>query len=286
MSRMEPRALAAFSARLDEGAREKVDPADLEKMWQVARAAWPAIPLDAERFCAFLGERTARLGCLPTSHAADLYLVCACIDGDQDALRAFDSLLGEVGRKLRHNDNRQNLEEALQKVRQVVLARDDRPAPLDDYLGSGALGGWLRIALTRALIDLARSAPRETRADTGELAAAVDEHDDPETRYLKTHYQAEFKAAFAVALAGLSPDDRRALRYSIVERLSIDEIAQLDNVHRATAARQVARARERLAEETRKVMRERLRIDLSQLESVLRLIDGQVDVSVRRLLAT
>jgi RNA polymerase sigma-70 factor, ECF subfamily len=286
---LQEHAVAAFLARLEEPFRSNVRAeaaSELARAWEAARAAWPDVALDAERFCAFVGERAARAGALASLESRDLYLACACLDGDRAALLALDALLDEVGRKLRRLARSDDvLDEAKQLVRQVVVPRRDRPAPLDDYAGRGALGGWLRIALGRELVRLGKQGAREPRADTAELAAAVDDHDDPETTYLKTHYQHEFKEAFALAMAELEPAERRALRYSIVERLSIDDIARLDGVHRATAARQLTRARDRLTEETRRMLRERLQIGAEQLQSILRLIESQVDVSVRRLLA-
>jgi RNA polymerase sigma-70 factor (ECF subfamily) len=217
-------------------------------------------------------------------HDEDLELARACLAGDQDALRRFDGLLDEVGRKLGGMAGADLMREAKQVVRQVLVATKDRPAAIAEYSGRGALGGWLRVALGRELVRLAKKGQKEPQALPDELELLAADDDDPETAYLKTHYRTEFKQAFAAALEGLDAAERRALRYSIVERLSIDDVARLDGVHRATAARQVARARERLTEETRRILRERLVVDPDELQSILRLIESQVDVSVRRLL--
>ena len=55
-------------------------------------------------------------------------------------------------------------------------------------------------------------------------------------------------------------------------------------LHRATAARRLAAARAALVKGTRTAMRARLRVDGAELESILRLIESQVHVSVERLL--
>jgi RNA polymerase sigma-70 factor, ECF subfamily len=220
----------------------------------------------------------------PKLHTDDLALARACAAGDPDALRRFDELLDEVGRKLGGMAQSEVMREAKQVVRQVLVATKERPAAIAEYSGRGALGGWLRVALGRELVRLAKKGQKEPQASPDELELLADANDDPETAYLKTHYSSEFKQAFAAALGGLDAAERRALRYSIVERLSIDDVARLDGVHRATAARQVARARERLTEETRRILRERLVVDPDELQSILRLIESQVDLSVRRLL--
>ncbi len=261
--------------------------ADLTSAWDDARRVWPGIDVPLARYTEFLRERVVRAGGLAALHARDLYLACACLDEDASALRAFDALLDEVGRKLRFRaGSDEQLDDAKQLVRHVLVARGERSAPLADYSGRGELGGWLRIALGRELLRVQARAATQPRADSGELGELIDADDDPESAYLKAHYEREFKEAFAAAMAALDDDERRLLRYGIVERLSIDEIGRLDGVHRATAARQLARARARLTEETRRVLRTRLRIDAGELDSVLRLIDSQVNVSVLRLLAS
>jgi RNA polymerase sigma-70 factor, ECF subfamily len=254
-----------------------------EEIWQAARRAWPSVNVSSARFRQFLDERAPSEGL----HADDLYLACACVDGDAAALAAFDALLDDVARKLRRMAASDDmLQEAKQRTRHVVVARADRAAPLADYSGRGALGGWLRVALARELASLARRgglAAPQARADELDALAAAD--DDPETSYFKLHYREEFRQSFAVAVGRLDGDERRALRYSVVERLGIDDIARLEGVHRATAARLVARARGRLVDETRRALRERLDVGPTEVQSILNLIEREVDVSVQRLLA-
>jgi RNA polymerase sigma-70 factor (ECF subfamily) len=276
-------------ARLDDGASVTVAAleAELSRLYESGRAAWPGVTLAPERFCEFLAAHVTSSSTLPSLHAADLYLACACVEGDAAALRAFEVLLAEVGRKLRRlARDPEVLADAQQRVRQVLVRDGERPPVLADYSGRGALGGWLRIVLGRELVRLGRREGRQPRLDTGEAALIVDGDDDPETAYLKRHYQRQFKEAFAAGMRQLADEDRRSLRYAIVERLSIDEIAKLEGVHRATAARDVARARARLTEETRRALQERLAVEAGQLDSILRLVGSEIDVSVRRLLGS
>jgi RNA polymerase sigma-70 factor (ECF subfamily) len=254
---------------------------EIAELWRVARDAWPGFSVGEERFREFVRARTQA----EPPRAADLYLACACLDGDAAALRAFDSLLVEVAGYLRHLATDEHVfADAQQNVRQVLLPRGDRPPALAEYNGRGKLGGWLRIILTRELSRLRALERRERPLDPSIAAVKADVTDDPETAYLKAHYQDEFKRAFADAMSGLADDDRRLLRYAVLERLSIDEIARLEHIHRATAARHVAQARERLAETTRAALESRLRVAPEQLSSILRLVPSQIDLSVRRLL--
>jgi RNA polymerase sigma-70 factor (ECF subfamily) len=280
--------VAQFLARLDEPTRSGLmatAAVELERAWQAARSAWPTLDVDAARFCAFLAERATGVAALTELRVSDLYLVCACLDGQPEALLGFEALLTAVGHELRAVARGDDLlEEAKQITRQILLPRAERPPPLADYAGRGNLRGWLRVALGREVIRLLRRGATVAGGDTGELGRVADEDDDPETAYLKTHYQREFKEAFTDAVALLDAHERRLLRYAVIERLSVDDIGKLERVHRATAARQVARARERLATETRRLLLKRLRLEAGQLQSVLGLIESQIDVSVQRLL--
>jgi RNA polymerase sigma-70 factor (ECF subfamily) len=256
---------------------------ELDAAWTAARTAWPQLGVPRERFAAFLSARAGDgLGGL---RVVDLYVACGCIDGDPAAMQAFESLLAEAAVKLprvAYSDD--DLAEAKQRTRQLLLPRAGRTAALADYAGRGDIRGWLRVALGRELVRLLRRRKEAPGAGSGDIARAADQADDPETAYLKRHYRSEFKEAFAVALTALDPDERRLLRYAVIERLGIDDIAQLEGVHRATAARQVGRARQRLVAETRRALGARLRVEPSRLQSIFGLIESQLDVSVQRLL--
>ncbi len=89
-----------------------------------------------------------------------------------------------------------------------------------------------------------------------------------------------------VALATLSVRDRNLLRQYLVDRLTIDQLGRLYRVHRVTASRWVNRAREAFVAATLLALRRRLRVTRSELDSVLRLLRSQVDVSLRHLLQT
>ena len=76
------------------------------------------------------------------------------------------------------------------------------------------------------------------------------------------------------------------LRAHFVHGLNIDEIAAAHGVHRATAARRLAKAREDLLRDTRRILLARLSLSRDELASVMRLIESKLHVSVERLLQT
>jgi RNA polymerase sigma-70 factor (ECF subfamily) len=218
--------------------------------------------------------------------AEDLYLACACSLGEPAALAAFARRYGEVirGAVRRIDSARAQREDAAQLVldRLLVAAPGDLPR-IAQYSGRSDLAAFVRVVAVRVALSLVRGENRDEVGDEA-LAALGDGSDDPELRYLKQHYQAHFRAAFVVALARLSARDRALLRYQIVDGLGLDEIAAILGRPRSTMGRHVLEARANLIEETRAELRAKLRIDGSELASVLRLVQSSLDVSVRRLL--
>jgi RNA polymerase sigma-70 factor (ECF subfamily) len=104
---------------------------------------------------------------------------------------------------------------------------------------------------------------------------------DLEVDYLKGHYRAVFEAALKETLTELPVQQRNVLRLSFVEGLSIDEIGALHGVHRATAARWIAAAREAILDGTRRRLRSDLSLSDSEFDSVVRLVQSQLEVSLR-----
>jgi RNA polymerase sigma-70 factor (ECF subfamily) len=176
-----------------------------------------------------------------------------------------------------HDDLRQRLWEKL-------LIGTDRPKILD-YSGRGRLRSWFRVTAIRFLLDELRrqkgGAARRSDENTDEIASPSA---DPELELLKRRYSREFTEAFEQATLALAPEDRNVLRSYYAKQMTIDEIAKAFGIHRATAARRVARARQVLLTDTRRRLAERLRLTNTELDSVLRLIESRMQVSVNRLL--
>ena len=108
---------------------------------------------------------------------------------------------------------------------------------------------------------------------------------DLQLGYLRETYRPDVDAAIRAALESLSVDERALLRYSVVDGWSIDRIAELYGVHRSTAARKVASARDELGTAIRKELAARLAIPPAEVDSVVRLVQSRVDVSLSRLLS-
>jgi RNA polymerase sigma-70 factor (ECF subfamily) len=107
---------------------------------------------------------------------------------------------------------------------------------------------------------------------------------DVDAAYLEARYKPEFEAAVRVAMTRLLPKQRTLLRLHLLDGLTIDVLGVHYKVSRATAARWLAGAREALAEGTRAELVEKLGLTPSQYESLARLLQNRLDVSVASLL--
>nr|WP_276602753.1 sigma-70 family RNA polymerase sigma factor [Nannocystis pusilla] len=258
-------------------------------------AAWPGLEVAPATFQAHLEARVPgegdRMAALEAMAIEDLYLACACVHGDRRAIAAFTErfVRVSVAAAVRSRRDGPAADDMVQLVLEKLLApRGELPPRLAEFSGQGGLRAWVRVTVVRAGIDLERAQARRIVADTGEPAENLEElatTTDPELDYLKRHYREAFREAFAAALAELDPRSRNTLRQHLVERLSIDQIGALQGVHRATAARWIARSREELLTGTREQLRGRLHLSEGEYASIMRLIDSMLEVSVQRLLS-
>ena len=65
----------------------------------------------------------------------------------------------------------------------------------------------------------------------------------------------------------------------------MDQLAHLYGLHRVTVIRALQSARNELAHGVRRQLKNRLRIGEQELDSLLRIIDSQLELSIRRYLA-
>ncbi len=267
-------------------------PAAVAAAWEMlvasARAKWPGVKLDDATLATFIAPRLSGIdlpAALTAAPAADLALAAACAAQEPTAQAAFDAVLGEVDAAgIAVNATKDQVEEVKQLLRvQLLVPRDGKPAGIAGYRGKGPLRGWVRITATRELIRHKKKRARETPLEKG-LDDYLHTSIDPALAQLKAEYRAEFAVALREAIGDLSAEDRTLLRHQIVDEMSIDEIGAAFGVHRATAARWLTRARAALVSATHHRLAARLKLPVEQIESVIRLVQSQLDASVVRYL--
>jgi RNA polymerase sigma-70 factor (ECF subfamily) len=258
--------------------------AEVERLTAEGRAAWPALGLDDDAFWAHLALHAPTLDDLARVRASDLWLACACARGDERAIAEMERVhAGDVRAVYAQVRGVKVPFEELAQVLRTKLFVGERPK-IAEYSGVGELKAWLRVTGVRTLVDMARAAPDKERPFEEEGPVAVPSPgDDPETQYLKRTYHAEMRKAFEDAAAQLSAEERNVLREHYAHGLSIDQIAAAHGIHRATAARRIAGAREALLRGTRQLLMQRLKMTRAELESVVRMIESQMHVTVERV---
>ena len=291
MGTARPLSAAFFAARARSSTAAAPERPDLEAALEDAivrgRAAWKDVDVADERFADFLGGRVPA-GELEAARAADLWAACACGTGDGRAIGAVetryfpdvDAALGKMGLSA------DRISEVKQGLRKLLFVGDPDAGTtprITEYRGTGDLRAWLRVTAMRAALKLLRKENRETPTDDALLEARAHE-DDPELAYMKAAYRASFKTAFQEALESLHARERTLLKQQIVDGLGIDELGALYQVHRATAARWVQSAREKLLTRTRRTFMLNARISSDECESIMRMVRSQLDVSLHRRL--
>jgi RNA polymerase sigma-70 factor (ECF subfamily) len=284
-----------FLAALADDARPRFEgdvtlAATLSQLRAGARAAYPDLAIDGAIFAAELARRlgaAASPEVLARVRADHVHLAIACAGGDPLAIRRFEAeFLDEVdaaaGRLRARPDQADEVRGQLRRI--LFVAEPGRPAALHEFSGRGDLRSYLRVIATRELVRVINKSRREIGVTDEAFFDMLSPASDPELGYLREHYRADVEAAIRAALAALPDQPRALLRYSVVDGWTIDRIGALYGVHRATAGRWVAAAREQLGAAIRAALAARLAISVDEVDSIIRLVQSRIEVSLERLL--
>jgi RNA polymerase sigma-70 factor (ECF subfamily) len=253
-----------------------------------AAARWPQIVVARD---AVVGAMRAKLSGddpppLTADGVAEVYLAVACAAGNAAAIAVFDREYLDVvtvalaPMKL----PAATVEDVRSIVRdRLLLPDDDRPPRILEYAGRGRLRGLVQVSATRAAIDRIRHTEREAELPSGvQLAAAG----DIELSLIKAQYREAFIAGFTAAVSTLDRRDRNLLRLHLLGGVTLEQLAQMYGVHRATVVRWLAAARAALFDGTRAHVSKQLGAPAEELDQMFDLVRSRVELSVERLLAS
>lgn len=280
LARTAPGAAAAL------GAPEAAEHA-LTTLCAEAAAAWPGVDVPPAELIAALATKLA--GAEPPALAAaglaELHLALACARGDQAAILAFDRAYLAVvptalaGMKL----PAATIEDVRATVRdKLLLAEGDAPPRIVGYAGHGRLKGLVQVMATRTAIDRLRHEEREAELPVTGLVAPG----DLELSLIKAQYREAFVAGFTGAIATASRRDRNLLRLHFLGGVTLEQLAQMYGVHRATIVRWLAAARDTVFGATRAHVAVTLGAPADELDEMFELVRSRVELSVERLLAS
>jgi RNA polymerase sigma-70 factor, ECF subfamily len=212
--------------------------------------------------------------------AADLYFALGCARGRRDALERFErEHMARVGDFIARIDRSPAVaDEVRQRLRARLLAASGTEPPrIVTYSARGSLGGWLRVC-----------AVREARALIGEDGGARKDLDravaevDPEAALLKEKYGAIVSDAFRQALAGLDAPERAMLRMHYVEGATLEQVAAVMRVSRATGARALAKARAELIDAARRHLKAAVGADTVSAQSLIAFVRSRIELDLAK----
>lgn len=275
--------VASSSAMVDRNALD----ASLREIAARARATWPGVDLDEETFAAWVAERVPDevdpVSALGALHAVDLYLACGCARGDARAVSHFEDKImpSALPAIARIDPDRAFGREIAEQVRvRLLVDGEDGPARIRNYIGRGPLTSWVQVAAMRLAYGEKRGRRDVHPVDLDRLAGLPIAGDDAEMAQIRAQFAEPFARAFREALTELPARDRNVLRLHLLEGLSTDTIGKMYRVHRATVARWIAATHDALLSATKKRLARDLGLRHGELESFVRLLSSQLEISI------
>jgi RNA polymerase sigma-70 factor (ECF subfamily) len=279
-----------ISGRFEGEAREPTPTAEsirsaIDEAFEAARSRHPAIRVSDEDLLMYALARAEAPQPFSGERTSDLLLACGLARGDAAALRSFDA---EIAPRIlpsleKLRIDRSRIDDVLQRLRvDLFVGEGDEPPRIAQYRGRGDLVGWLRVTAARIALR-AEKRPRSDSLDEDLAARLPDTHENAELELLRTKYAGPFREAFREAIEALSTRERTLLRQHHADGLSIDALAPIHGVHRATVARWIVGAERNVLDRTRSRLRELLAASPNECESVMRALAGELSMSFRWL---
>ncbi|HEY4179315.1 MAG TPA: hypothetical protein VGM90_20870 [Kofleriaceae bacterium] len=239
-------------------------------------AAWPGLMASHAEFEAIgerCRERMAASGERPgwdAVNASDVFLVAALKDGRPEAHATFDRAILEPSRSAlaRLGLSPAGVDDVLAELRSKLVVADGDELPIAKQTGEGNLVALVRVMAVRAGINRQKREKRYTSEDRDALEQLLGTH-SPAGALLTEEAKTLLRRVIAAAVATLGERDQTLLKLHLYHRMSIDDLGRTYGVHRATAARWLAKIHDAIDAETRKALAEELRTESDHLRSVM-----------------
>jgi RNA polymerase sigma-70 factor, ECF subfamily len=213
-------------------------------------------------------------------HVGDLFLAFQALHRNPLALARLEALLREATRAIaRINPEPTFVDEALQQLRTALLVPARGAAPkLAGYAGRGALRSWVKTAAMGTALNLLKQQGRgeQPTASVPDRMASQ----DVDLAVLKSRHQQDLSVALRGAFGGLTPTERNLLRMRFVHGLTTEALGAMHPVNRRTVARWIDTAQAKLLASLRGQLTERLRLEPSELDSLLRALQSDLRAGI------
>jgi RNA polymerase sigma-70 factor len=233
-------------------------------IWQTAydqgRQTWARVGLSYEQFISHVQS----LGhCVAPPHAVDLYLTAACRHGCRDAFQVLEQDFIERARNVVRHLVRDTclVDDVLQEVRRRLFV--GLPSKLVSYKGTGPLGSWIRTIAVNAARDYLRTESTRRRREEAQVCSLFHDASDLPAQddslalcIVRRGRRTACLNAARNAFLSLEPSERQLLHDHYLCGFSIDVLAPLCLVNRATVARRIHRATDAVRRRLRKHLAE------------------------------
>ncbi len=252
----------------------------MTEAWQLAfdaaKKAWPTVTVAPNVFAT--AYAAASEGEDDAIHASDLYWALGCLGHQNAALEALKKALTRLlSGKNMPTTERDDL--VGQAVASLVMGRTGSPPKLTQYRGRSPLGGWLHVVVSRLFLNSKRGVKEQTDLDDQVVLGASDVALPPELELAREKYRGVFSASFRAGIAALTPRQRNLLRQHYLDGLSLDQVAALYRVHRATAARWLQQARAEVLDKMREDVAKKTGLGRSEVDSMMKLVRSRMELS-------
>lgn len=208
----------------------------------------------------------------------ELAFARSCVAGDAEAIarldREFLSPLKNVFRSMHFDASASD--ELLQQVRERLLIA---PARLETFRGTAPLSAWLRAVATRMALNARRDPFEAGRTGDAVLELVSVAGPAAEVRMLRLEHASTFAEVFREAFRSLSARERNALRLQCLDALTLEQIATIYSVNKATVSRWISSARESLEKRVRNSLVERVGLSGAELDSFIVALRSQLELA-------
>ncbi len=248
-------------------------------------SAMPELSVTLEQLTAHLRANAPRDGDWQAHrqalHGEDLFVAVACRHADSNAVALV--VEQHVPNMVAALTKRGLMDDDIQQEVMEKLFVGDKPR-IAQYAGLGSLKSWLVSVGVRTALNAKRRVHREVELEPEHLFTQVQDAVDAELGAAREAFRKEVKRAFQETFLALTSRQRNVLRYQYLHRMNLDAIGALYGVHRATVARWREATRAALLEGTRQRLKTQNELRTSELDSMLRLVESGLDVSLSRIL--
>jgi RNA polymerase sigma-70 factor, ECF subfamily len=258
---------------------------DVEALYGAAVRELPGVRIDLAAFERAWASRAVSRDIDPKL-ALDVLLAAGIEAGDGASLRWLQAQVARAAGALR--DEAQRSTDVESRVLELVaVGQPERPARITEYAALGPLAAWVNVIVVRTARDLAARSPSSVARDLAEFAIAeIQTSTSAELAPLKARLADDLGFAIRSAGGKLDQRSRTLLTLYYLEGVGLEGLARAWNVHRATISRWLATAREAFLADVRREFAVRAGVGSGEVDTLIRFVRSQLEVSVSRLFGT